>query len=361
MVNYPVFIQKSSAQSQKHQRYGNSITKFPCQLNGVSVSKFILIVFHVFNLPQFWFVFNVDVVCLLKYIDYMARNKKQRDEEEDTRRFKLPRLNLHPETKKSVLGIAFLTLAIMVALSAFGLAGVAGQYIDAGVKSLLGIGFFLVPLTLFVIAFSFFKTIHSTIYFTPLFGGVLFLLSFLGLIDVISRWGATGADAIENYRAGYIGFAVSYPFLYLFGFWVSLLIFAAIVLIAVSIAFNIPLFKWKSEEEFEEGEDEHQSIETIEDLENEDSEFSSQSLKQARGQFSEDDEEEDGEDNEQEERREQTQKQNSKPISSQKVADFVVETHQKFYKIPPVDLLEKDSMTPNSGDIEAYSIVIQKL
>ena len=108
----------------------------------------------------------------------MARNKKQRDEEEDTRRLKLPRLNLHPETKKSVLGIAFLTLAIVVALSAFGLAGVAGQYIDAGVKNLLGIGFFLVPLTLLVIAFSFFKTIHSTIYLTPLFGGVLFLLSF---------------------------------------------------------------------------------------------------------------------------------------------------------------------------------------
>ena len=293
----------------------------------------------------------------------MAKNKKQRDEEEDTRRLKLPRLNLHPETKKSVLGIAFLTLAIVVALSAFGLAGVAGQYIDAGVKSLLGIGFFLVPLTLFVIAFSFFKTIHSTIYFTPLFGGVLFLLSFLGLIDVISRWGAADADAVENYRAGYIGFAVSYPFLYLFGFWVSLLIFAAIVLIAISIAFNIPLFKWKSEEEFEEGEDgeERQSIETIEDLENEDSEFSSQLLKQARGRFSEDDEEENEEnDDEQEEERGQTQKQNMKPTSSQKVADFVVETHQKFYKIPPIDLLEKDSMTPNSGDIEAYSIVIQK-
>ena len=293
----------------------------------------------------------------------MARNKKQRDEEEDTRRLKLPRLNLHPETKKSVLGIAFLTLAIVVALSAFGLAGVAGQYIDAGVKNLLGIGFFLVPLTLLVIAFSFFKTIHSTIYLTPLFGGVLFLLSFLGLIDVISRWGAAGADAVENYRAGYIGFAVSYSFLYFFGFWVSLLIFASIVLIAISIAFNVPLFKWKSEEEFEEGEDEResQSIETIEDLENEDSKFSSQLLKQARGRFSEDDEEENEEnDDEQEEERGQTQKQNMKPTSSQKVADFVVETHQKFYKIPPIDLLEKDSMTPNSGDIEAYSIVIQK-
>jgi len=180
---------------------------------------------------------------------------------------------------------------------------------------------------------------------------------------VISRWGAAGADAVENYRAGYIGFAVSYPFLYFFGFWVSLLIFASIVLIAISIAFNVPLFKWKSEEEFEEGEDEResQSIETIEDLENEDSEFSSQLLKQARGRFSEDDDEENEEnDDEQEEERGQTQKQNMKPTSSQKVADFVVETHQKFYKIPPIDLLEKDSMTPNSGDIEAYSIVIQK-
>lgn len=271
---------------------------------------------------------------------------------------KLPKLNLHPETKKSVLGILFLTLAIIVALSAFGLAGVAGQYIDAGMKNLLGIGFFLVPLTLFVIAFSFFKTIHSTIYFTPLFGGVLFLLSFLGLIDVISRWGAV--DGVEHYRAGYIGFAVSYPFLYLFGFWVSLLIFAAIVLIAISIAFNIPLFKWKSEEEFEENEDERQSIETIEDLENEESEFSSQSLGHGRDDSSEDDEEGDEDEEEHEEGSGQAQKQNLKPTSSQKVADFVVETHQKFYKIPPIDLLEKDSMTPNSGDIEAYSIVIQK-
>lgn len=274
---------------------------------------------------------------------------------------RLPQLNLHPETKKSILGIAFLTLAIIVALSSFGLAGMAGQYIDAGVKSLLGIGFFLVPLTLFVIAFSFFKTIHSTIYFTPLFGGVLFLLSLLGLIDVISRWGAMGADAVENYRAGYIGFAVSYLFLYLFGFWVSLLIFAVAALIAISIAFNIPLFKWKSEEEFEEGDEgERQSIETIEDLENEESAFLSQSLRQAREQSFDNDEEEDEQEDERGEGREQTRKQNLKPTSSQKVADFVIETHQKFYKIPPLDLLEKDSMMPNSGDIEAYSIVIQK-
>ena len=65
-----------------------------------------------------------------------------------------------------------------------------------------------------------------------------------------------------SYPAGYIGFAVSYPFLYLFGFWASLLIFFVIVLIAVSVAFNVPLFHKKEDEEAEEDD----ALETKEDL-----------------------------------------------------------------------------------------------
>ncbi len=286
-----------------------------------------------------------------------GNGKKRRNEKEPSTR----RLNLHPETKKSVLGIIFFACAALALLSAFDLAGRAGGALYGVLHSLLGVGFFLVPLTFCIIGIAFFRSLSTNIYFTPLFGGTLFLLSFLGIIDIFSRHGADALAEAGNYPAGYIGFAVSYPFLYFFGFWASLLIFFVLALIAISIAFNLPLFHHQKEEEGDEREfamkeDLDDTLLTMEDMEKKKTaSFTATALSALKEKTSETLEKVgmarviEGK---------QTKK--AGPSPSQTVADFIVETHHENYQIPPISLLESDSGKPNSGDIQAYSAVIQK-
>src|SRR3989338_10130928 len=87
-----------------------------------------------------------------------------------------PRLDLHPETKKTGLGIIFFAVAVILVFSYFGSAGRAGAYIYQVFHALLGVGFFLVPLTLFIIAVGFFRSLKTNLYFTSVFGGVLFFI-----------------------------------------------------------------------------------------------------------------------------------------------------------------------------------------
>lgn len=280
-----------------------------------------------------------------------SRNGKSNGKAKEKEEPKLPKIDLHPETKKSVLAIIFFVCAAILALSAFGYAGRAGTYLYRAFHALLGVGFFLVPLSLVLVGASFLRSRKTDIYLTSLVGGALFLLSVLGLIDTIAR-----SDASAEYPAGFIGYAISAPFLYLFGFWVSVLIFVALAVIAVSVSFNMPLFFRREKEAVEEeAEPEEEEAYETEDEAGEDEEeeedekpgFTARALEQVK-----------------EKAREVLERAKPAPpptpSSSAKVAEFVVETHQQFYQIPPIDLLEKDTGKPNSGDIEAYAQVIQR-
>lgn len=295
----------------------------------------------------------------------MAKAKKAPQNGEKSRRGevrdeqKKPKFDLHPETKKSVLGVVFFTLAAIFVFSYFGYAGRAGAYMYAAFHALLGIGYFLVPLSLVIVAIGLLRSLKTDIYFTSFFGGGLFLFSILGLFDVVSRYGAQPDEAI--YPIGYVGFGISYVFLYFFGFWVSLLLFAAMVLIAVSITFNLPLFYKKEEEEYLDDEEEEgallsgEDIMTIEDLEkNTKPGFTAKAIENVK---------ERAQDMMEKAKAASVQEKPKEAMaagSSQKVAEFVIETNQKSYQIPPIDLLEKDTSKPSSGDVNAYSLVIQK-
>ena len=265
-----------------------------------------------------------------------------------------PRLDLHPETKKTVLGIIFFAVSAILVFSYFGSAGRAGVYIYQAFHAFLGVGFFLVPLTLFIIAVGFFRSLKTNLYFTSVFGGVLFLVSFLGLLTVIyGQWGAQAQDA-SAYPAGYLGFAITHPFLYFFGTWVSLLLFAVGGLIAVSISFNTPFLRRRETEDEENAESfEEEKEEALPEPEIEKpAGFSAKAIaaigekisKQSRAV----------------ELPPEQKKISESASSSQKVSDFVVETHQQHYQIPPVDLLEKDSGKPNAGDAKAYAEIIRR-
>jgi len=181
----------------------------------------------------------------------LKRLKKKIKKYEDKEK-KKPKLNIHPETKRGVAVVILITLAIIFILSFQGIGGFLGEYLLKGSKFVFGSCRWLIPLAFIAAGIAILKEIHRNVYLSTLLGMILFVLSFLALVQIIFPNG-------EEYRAGRLGYLISWPFLKIFGggesfSWVSLVIFVALLFISILVAFNIPLRKVaEKEEKIEEG------------------------------------------------------------------------------------------------------------
>lgn len=139
--------------------------------------------------------------------------------------------NLKPETKNSILAVFSFALGLIFTLSAFGRAGVIGRGVFKALELFFGAGFFLLPVVFFLIGFSLFFSWKKPIFLSNITGGILFLISSLGLASAI----------FEEKTGGYVGLGVARVLIRLFDFWVSAIILAALFIISVMIMFNVHL------------------------------------------------------------------------------------------------------------------------
>lgn len=145
--------------------------------------------------------------------------------------------DLAPETKKSVTAVLFFVMAAVMALAYWSRAGALGRIIFSILDSAVGKAYLLAPLTFLLVGFSLFLSFRKHLYAAVFIGAGLFLAFMLALIQLF----------LKNNTAGWIGFAVNWPFERFFDFWGALVIEAAILLISILIMLNIPL--WKPREE----------------------------------------------------------------------------------------------------------------
>lgn len=101
------------------------------------------------------------------------------------------------ETWRGTVGVTLFVLAVLLLLSAGGMAGTAGHSLYEGLRYLFGIGYFLLPVVLLVAAFSLFRSAEGERSVGPvrITGGVLFFISALGICGVVAPelGGVTGA------------------------------------------------------------------------------------------------------------------------------------------------------------------------
>src|SRR3989344_312725 len=128
----------------------------------------------------------------------MARNGKDipRDERRQKREKERPDIRLrqdiggearlHPDARKSIWGIVFIGLAIVFALAGIGRAGPVGIWTYGILHALLGVGYFIFPLTLLFAGLMFFASNRERFLVVTLIGALLLILSVLGLIDIFS-------------------------------------------------------------------------------------------------------------------------------------------------------------------------------
>ena len=143
---------------------------------------------------------------------------------------KLSIFSLPEETKKWILGVVVFIVAIIIALSFFDLAGVAGKAIISGLTFLIGKGVFITPLILVVGGLVFFSTKYEK------FLGPAILAIF---IEIVGISGILESFSPGVKQGGWIGYAFAWPFLELFGILVSKIVFSGVILVGGLIFWHL--------------------------------------------------------------------------------------------------------------------------
>lgn len=258
---------------------------------------------------------------------------------EDKKKRKLSIIEgLKEETRHAVFSILFFALAVLFILASFGKAGVVGHYLYNSLSLLLGIGYFILPLILMLLGISFLKETRGNFALSTGGGAILFMLSALGIIDILLGSG----------KGGMLGKMISKPVLGLFDLYAGLIILIALFIISLMVMFDTRprleplklLFNWMR------GTRGKKEIPEVEKIEEE------ASAPEETG--------EPDEDNEKEEVPEKEVKTIFGIGKKKKVelsANFV---GRGTFTPPPLSLLEGDRGKPGVGDIKANANIIKR-
>lgn len=127
------------------------------------------------------------------------------------------------ETKRAVAVVALIVVGLFLTLAGFGAAGPAGSDAYALFKSLLGTGYFLVPLLFFVLAVNALKPEQEGFSYIKLGASALFLAAGLGFADVVFEGG------------GLAGSFIGEPMVRYFDVYVSTILLGGVLLISLLI------------------------------------------------------------------------------------------------------------------------------
>lgn len=255
---------------------------------------------------------------------------------------------LKEETKHGVFSVIFFVIAIFFILASFSKAGVVGNTLFKWFDLLLGVGYFILPLLLFLLGISFFKNTRPSIATTTTVGSVLFFLSGLGITSLFTK------QTLGENMGGILGKLVSQPMSALFDFWISLIFLIAIFVISLSIIFDTkPTFaslmfwkKFKKEtprEDGEELEEEEGEEEMYEDEEGDEKEDKKESAPVPTGSGK------------------MAKIKDALGIKESGLGDLSANYIGNIkYSPPPLSLLAGDRGKPGVGDIKANANIIKR-
>jgi len=153
----------------------------------------------------------------------MSKNKEKKHR---------PEWALHPETKNSIFGIVILAITAITLLSFWNLAGSIGYYWNQILEKGFGFGKWIFPTALTLTALGFIKSYKPNIYKTAILGGIVFLISLLGILQITKD---------NGYAGGYIGYAIAVPFEKALSFGASIIIFISLFFVSIFTIFNISI------------------------------------------------------------------------------------------------------------------------
>src|SRR4030042_5491648 len=141
------------------------------------------------------------------------RRKKDKNGEEKTNgRGKPPkRKGLSIDTKRSIIAVFLIALAILSIFSLFGGAGTFGMYFSKILSLAFGIGRYLLPILMIVVGFLYFRRDTEAYYVFVAAGFILFFASVLGVVHIFNPLPEMIAVARSGSGGGFLGAAAAYP------------------------------------------------------------------------------------------------------------------------------------------------------
>lgn len=267
----------------------------------------------------------------------MARRKKELEEdleEEEaprTRRKNKKESSLHPETRKWLFVVGFLALALILLLAGFHQAGPAGEWFYKIMRTLFGWGYYLLPFVSVLLGLSFLSPDQKKFFGLPAVGGGVFILSGLGLMQIVS---AESGGVI-----GKIIGSLEIPF----GTAAAVIILLAALAGSVLIILNRPLhiFNWKKNKSDDYEEEEELNIQLP--------------LEPTGAKKSKKEEAEEEEETEEEEEIKVKDMDLSLPAHGALLSKPI-----KNYVAPPLDLLVSSVEKPTIGDLRGNANIIKR-
>lgn len=251
------------------------------------------------------------------------------------------------EAMRVIYALGFFIVAIFLILSSSYIekAGPVGTAVFTLLHSLLGVGYYLLPIMLILIAIIFLRSLRQSVPWPKLVSAFLFFISALGIISIISRSSTSTGDG------GFIGNIIASPLLNLFDFWVSLLFLIGLLIVATVIILDnhidqdTILFwrRWSKKEE------------DLDDVEIDipaDAVETPKKLEPVKAEVAEDEQSRSG-------------LKKMLGLSQEKPEDEGFDMSMsrltgKVYNPPPISLLEQDKGKPGVGDIKANANIIKR-
>ncbi|MFH1366810.1 MAG: DNA translocase FtsK 4TM domain-containing protein [Patescibacteria group bacterium] len=148
---------------------------------------------------------------------------------------------LKPEARHGIWVVVLFTLAILGFLSLFDLAGGLGRVLADILKNLFGWGKFIFPFLLLIIGYFLLRPEQYRLKSTNYLGLIFFTLSYSGLLHLFIKLDLALEKIPEGVGGGYAGLVLSYPFQKIMGFWATLVVLIAILIIYLLVMFNTSL------------------------------------------------------------------------------------------------------------------------
>ncbi len=266
----------------------------------------------------------------------MAKHKQKKDGR-TTSDEPAPKL-IGPETRKSVIAVLLSGIAIVLLLASFDKAGPAGNFLFESLSGLFGWGYYLLPLVTFLVALSFLISHEEKFLLITFLGGFGFVVSGLGLIDIIlpGRGGFLG-DLIGKLEAP-------------FGYVASIVLTACFAGASLLVALNAKIVIKKHETELAEEEAPEQKPVIVRT-----SDGKKETVTLDEPKTKTENEKKTTEDTE-----EEYEKELNISYGANKLKSTALPYKPQNYVGPPLSLFKSSVEKPTSGDIRANANIIKR-
>ena len=260
------------------------------------------------------------------------------------------------EVKHSVLSILFIALTIFFVLSPFGKAGIVGDKTYELLHKFLGVGYYILPFLLTLLAVSLIKNSRPQPTKITIGASFFFFISTLGMITLLGK----------NNTGGWLGSIIEAPLVKLFDVYISfvfLLVFSVISLLVIfntrpsaeSLMFWKKFMKEKKDKKPEESEPTVAVGSNMAEEEEDEEELTGEEEEEGA------DEEEEAEQEEPAPAKEKNTLKNMFGLGKNPSQSFLDSyTSDTEFVPPPLKLLSRDKGKPGFGDIKANTNIIKR-